>query len=187
MPVRLSHAHPLRLLIREVIDGFSNKNLGKDGVAGNLRYDVSTTGHKGSNVLFDEDTDAQKARQSKKQAACCLITNPDGRVLAVSRCDDPTMFGLPGGKVDAGETPEQAAIRELREETGLSGADPRLILVQTDAHGYETSTFACKVNGEINTGEEGLVRWVEPVVLLDPSSSPFVDYNRQLFKRLGVV
>lgn len=187
MPVRFSSRHPLRRLIREILDGYGNKNLGRDGVAGNLRYDVPTTGHKGSNVLFDEEADDQKEKQSAKQAACCLITKSDGRVLAVSRRDDPTMWGLPGGKVDAGETPEQAAARELQEETGLIAHDLNLVITQTDSQGYETSTFACKVDGEIGTDEEGLIRWVEPAVLLDPSSSPFVDYNQALFKKLGTI
>ena len=41
-----------------------------------------------------------------------------GRVLAAHRARDPRGWELPGGKVEAGETPAQAAVRELREELG---------------------------------------------------------------------
>lgn len=44
----------------------------------------------------------------------------DELVLAVSRKNNPNDFGLPGGKIDPGETPEGALFREVSEETGLN-------------------------------------------------------------------
>ena len=52
-------------------------------------------------------------------AVCVLFVNQD-YALAVSRRNDPTKWGLPGGKVDAGETSLQAAIRETKEEIGFT-------------------------------------------------------------------
>lgn len=56
-----------------------------------------------------------------KTVAGAVIFHSDGRVLLVLRGRPPAMgtWSLPGGRLEAGETPEQAAVREVREETGL--------------------------------------------------------------------
>lgn len=173
----------LRRYIKEVLDGFGNKNFSKDG---NLRYDVPIL-KRGGNVLTDEDEDAENADQSTMKAATCLIISDDGKILAVSRRDDPTQWGLPGGKVDDGEEPIQAASRELAEETGLVAVRLHPVFSCGDSEGFETTTFACEASGEINTKEEGVIRWVDVSVLLDPSSSPFAEYNQKLFSKLDMV
>lgn len=118
-----------------------------------------------------------------KVAACCVVMTADGKFLAVSRKNDPSDFGFPGGKVDPGETAKQAAKRELYEETGLEATSMRLIYVSEDEHGYITYSFLTEVTGEIDTDEAGVVRWVTPEVLLAGS---FSEYNRAVFGRLGV-
>jgi 8-oxo-dGTP diphosphatase len=50
-----------------------------------------------------------------------VICKRDGRILYVRK--PKARWALPGGKIEAGETPEQAAVRELREETGLEDLD----------------------------------------------------------------
>lgn len=176
----------LRTFILEVLDGFANKNLGKDGVAGNVRYDVPTTGHTGGNILTDEEYDESWEKQDRMLAATVLIIADDGKILAVSRRDDPTKWGFPGGKVDDGEEPIDAAARELREETGLEAADLRPVFTMTDTDGYTTTTFVGRVTGKIGTDEEGVIRWVSPSVLTNPDSSPFFNYNRAIFKKLNI-
>lgn len=131
-------------------------------------------------VISDEEGE----RESESQAACVLIQDDDGRVLAVSRKDDPTAFGLPGGKVDAGETASDAAVRELEEETGLIVTNLKQIYVRYDEDGFRCTTFIGKISGEINTDEGGVVRWVDPETLF---AGPFGDYNRNLFKHIGRV
>jgi len=137
----------------------------------------------GGNVLDDEKNEKDNDAQGKMRAACCLILSDDGKVLAVSRKDDPTAFGLPGGKVDPGEEPIQAAARELQEETGLIASDLRQVFKRQEHDGYETTTFVCKVTGEINTNESGAVRWVSPQTLF---AGPFGSYNMRLWKYLGL-
>lgn len=62
-------------------------------------------------------------------AACCFLTNDADELLLVQRSVEPRRgyWTLPGGFVEVGETPEEGAIRELQEETGLDGVGTELL------------------------------------------------------------
>ena len=100
---------------------------------------------------------------SPPQAACVLILRSDGKVLAVSRKHDETQFGLPGGKVDPGETPRDTAVREALEETGLA---IRLLepiyagLCVGEVPHYTWTYAATIVEKKSAPDEEGKVAWV---------------------------
>ena len=66
-------------------------------------------------------------------AACCFLTNDAGELLLVQRSVEPKkgLWTLPGGFVEVGETTEQAALRELEEETGLTGKGTALLGVSS--------------------------------------------------------
>ena len=73
-------------------------------------------------------------------AAVALI-DPDGRVLIAQRPEGKAMAGLwefPGGKVEPGETPEVALIRELAEELGITVKPPCLAPFTFASHTYES-------------------------------------------------
>lgn len=124
------------------------------------------------------------------QAVCVLIIRNDGHALAVSRRKDPTKWGLPGGKVDPGETLQEAIVRETREEIGLTMDINKLtFLYQAPCPGevsYDVTTFFYDVPGpdiEDLTPEADLsLSYHDFSVLMMEDSSPFAGYNRGVMK-----
>ena len=103
--------------------------------------------------------------------AAVALVDADGRVLIAQRPAGKSMAGLwefPGGKVDPGETPEQALVRELHEELGIETATSCLAPIAFASHGYETfhllmPVFACrKWNGLPRPREGQALKWVMP-------------------------
>lgn len=80
-----------------------------------------------------------------REGADALIRDADGRVLLVRRADD-RRWAMPGGWVDPGEAPADAAVRETFEETGLVVADPQLRHVAKGPNSRHL-TFECRVAG----------------------------------------
>lgn len=120
--------------------------------------------------------------------AVTLLLLKDGKVLSVSRKDNPKDLGLPGGKVDSGETLLQAAARELKEETGVDAMSVTHVFEAVSSSGeYYSYTFQVMAwEGEPYSVEDGIVAWVDPEVLIAPSQM-FSDYNKALFTHVGLV
>jgi 8-oxo-dGTP pyrophosphatase MutT (NUDIX family) len=111
-----------------------------------------------------------------------VIINEQGLVLGVSRKDDHTNFGLPGGKMDDVDfnDPMVTAIRETREETGLEVYGLELIFA-THMGGKMGYTYLAKFKGEINTDEPHLVEWVPFQRLINGG---FGKYNQLVYDAL---
>jgi 8-oxo-dGTP diphosphatase len=123
-------------------------------------------------------------------AAVALI-DPDGRVLLAQRPEGKSMAGLwefPGGKVEAGETPEAALIRELREELGIDTWASCLAPLSFASHAYSDfhllmPLFACRRwQGQPAAREGQTLRWVRPKALTDypmpPADLPLIPILR---------
>lgn len=101
-------------------------------------------------------------------SAVALI-DPDGRVLLAKRPVGKSMAGLwefPGGKVEEGETPEAALIRELQEELGIDTWASCLAPLTFASHSYDDfhllmPLFACrKWDGTPQSREGQTLKWV---------------------------
>lgn len=108
--------------------------------------------------------------------AAVVLVDADGRVLLAQRPEGKAMAGLwefPGGKVEAGETPEAALIRELHEELGIDTWASCLAPLTFASHGYDDfhllmPVFICRKWKGIVTAREGQdLAWVTPARLRD--------------------
>jgi 8-oxo-dGTP diphosphatase len=121
-------------------------------------------------------------------AACALI-DTDGRILLAERPPGRAMAGLwefPGGKVEAGETPERTLIRELKEELGIEVEEACLAPLTFASHTYPDfhllmPLYVCRRWGGIVTPREGQqLSWVKPNGLRDypmpPADLPLIPH-----------
>jgi len=119
-------------------------------------------------------------------AAIALI-DIDNRVLIAQRPEGKAMAGLwefPGGKVEAGETPEAALIREVKEELGVDTAESCLAPFAFASHTYDDfhllmPLFICRQwEGDLQPHEHQALKWVRPMRLADypmpPADAPLV-------------
>lgn len=113
-------------------------------------------------------------------SAVALI-DVDGRILLAQRPEGKSMAGLwefPGGKVEAGETPEVALIRELEEELGINTWESCLAPLTFASHSYDDfhllmPLFACrKWQGTPRSRENQTLKWVRPNALRDYPMPP---------------
>ena len=117
-----------------------------------------------------------------KYAAMALVFK-NGKILSVSRKNDHSDMGLPGGKLDPGETFEAAAIRETEEETGLRVKVICHVFDRVD-DGFLGKTFFCVLEdsgAEFVINESGRVDWVD---WYDVFNGSFGEYNRNLYSHL---
>ena len=80
-----------------------------------------------------------------------VVHDRAGRLLLVQRGHDPHRgrWSLPGGRIEAGETPEQAVVREVREETGLDvvpGAAAGRVTIPGDGVVFHVVDLACELS-----------------------------------------
>jgi 8-oxo-dGTP diphosphatase len=199
---------PLDLIVAEVTE----ENLASFKVLRRVGFREVGTGVRASLTTRDEHTvivfeatrddifgppDAPAADEASPGAkplllvAACALVDVDGRVLLARRPEGKKMAGLwefPGGKLNPGETPEAALIRELKEELGIDVAAACLAPFAFASHDYEgfhllMPLFVCRRwKGTPSPRENQTLAWVRASKLTDyempPADKPLIPLLR---------
>jgi len=125
--------------------------------------------------------------------AAVALVDVDGRVLIAQRPEGKSMAGLwefPGGKVDPGETPEHALVRELEEELGIETKIACLAPLTFASHTYETfhllmPLYVCRRFWGTPMPREGQkLKWVRPRDMrnypMPPADEPLIAHLMDL-------
>ena len=117
----------------------------------------------------------------------CALVDGDGRVLVAERPAGKNMAGLwefPGGKVETGETPEAALMRELKEELSIDVTAACLAPLSFASHAFDDfhllmPLYVCrKWDGQIVPREGQNTKWLRPRDLFDlpmpPADKPLI-------------
>ena len=123
--------------------------------------------------------------------AAAALVDVDGRVLLCQRPEGKQLAGLwefPGGKVEAGETPEECLIRELDEELGIQVKPACLAPFVFASHAYESFHLLMPLylirrwDGFVQRREHADLAWVRPAKFDDypmpPADGPLCAYLR---------
>lgn len=111
----------------------------------------------------------------------CALVDPDNRVLVTQRPEGKSLAGLwefPGGKLEAGERPEPALIRELAEELGIEVKEACLAPLTFASYAYPEfhllmPLYICRRwEGTVISGEGQALKWVRPGKLRDLAMPP---------------
>ena len=121
------------------------------------------------------------------------LVDADGRILLAQRPAHKSMGGLwefPGGKIEAGESPEAALIRELQEELDINTSESCLAPLSFASHVYDDfhllmMLFVCRRwHGQPRPVEGGTLKWVKPNQLRDypmpPADIPLIPVIQDL-------
>ena len=111
----------------------------------------------------------------------CALVDADNRVLVAQRPADKQLGGLwefPGGKLEPGERPEDALVRELKEELGITTKVPCLAPLTFASHAYDDfhllmPLYVCRRwEGTPESREGQALKWLRPAALRDLPMPP---------------
>lgn len=132
---------------------------------------------------------SDEAKKPIVLVAACALVDADNRILIAQRPKGKSLAGLwefPGGKIENGETPEDALIRELDEELGIQTKESCLAPLTFASHSYEKfhllmPLYICRRFWGTPQPKEGQVlKWVTSRNLRDyempPADEPLIPY-----------
>jgi 8-oxo-dGTP diphosphatase len=115
-------------------------------------------------------------------AVAAVITDPSGRVLLCQQSQGHRLWGLPGGTIRHGESPVHAAVRDIREETGMETDVVDLVgIYQLTGDGCGADlpdvlmhVFRVRVeagDATVNSGKICRLSWQDPAALPQPMTA----------------
>ncbi|MBX2988718.1 MAG: 8-oxo-dGTP diphosphatase MutT [Bdellovibrionaceae bacterium] len=140
---------------------------------------------------MSNDSNASKTRRTRRAHWIPVVAGflrKDGRILIGQRPENNTLAGqweFPGGKIELGESPEEALARELREELGIEAEVGELKLACTHTYGdvgiliqfYEIRFW----KGEPKAKHHMMLEWIYPEELRDRA---IPEANRKILDRI---
>ena len=133
--------------------------------------------------MENQEKKARNRTEPVELTVLCLLRQGDRLLLQNRVKEDWAGYTLPGGHVKPGESFVDAVIREMKEETGLDIAGPRLCGIKQFPGGegrYVVLLFTCdSFTGELISSEEGEMHWVRRA---DLDSVPLVSDFHELLK-----
>ncbi|MFD5825872.1 NUDIX hydrolase [Lentzea sp. NPDC060358] len=136
-------------------------------------------------VDYFHDPDAPKAN-SLRPAVSAFVQNDSGQVLMIRRTDNDK-YAIPGGQQEVGETLAQAAIREVKEETGIEigilaiiglYSNPNHVIAYDDGEVRQEFSICFRAKptgGHPKTSSESKeVQWVDPSKISDLNVHPSI-------------
>lgn len=152
-------------------------------------------------VIYDSNLTAKDVSANPVQTACRAVVEDQGTILVVVETNRG-ITTLPGGRLEAGETPTECVLREVLEETGVIVSNPRetvRVIEHFEGQSFSTMYFRCDyVRTTTQTGLTAIERemglsamWMDEWTLMDvlanpTSSHPFAEHihNREF---LGLI
>lgn len=163
----------------EVVGDYSTAGSLRDVVPRNIRsgrFVVSSY----TNVLEDEKSEISNTQSTVR----ILILRNNGKFLCVQNHEEKSKIGFPGGGIEPGETIEDAAVRELWEETGLIVEDLSLVDVDFFMDKRVFTFFASKYGGKLRSSQEGKTGWCSSETL---TSGFYGEFYARLLKKLQYI
>lgn len=181
-------------------NGASRRTLERNGfvLSGTGEIDAPARGGRMAVEWYLLDRDSWERRRAERAVPLLLVVavalvDVDGRVLLAQRPPGKSMAGLwefPGGKLHAGEAPEEALVRELKEELGIDTGESCLAPIAFASHRYEKfhllmPLYVCRVwKGTPHPHEGQTLAWVRPQKLADypmpPADLPLIPVLQDL-------
>lgn len=133
---------------------------------------------------------------SALNGATLILVAPSGKILGVTRPGTDDDWGLPGGKIEEGETPEQTALRECEEESGWRVLpqdlvrDPKPFISIKTQTGRAAVAFLSReiprLGVKSESGDRIRHEWLKPEVFLEKQCT-YREYNRAAFEHYGII